>query len=312
MVTTHRIASVLQSERMRRMHALRAAFAGGAPDTVALADEAWRLSDHRLLLSLCSNDDASRALGDNLDALRALCCLHLGEPAHALESALRACLRFPEDRRTLELTRLLRRLQNQAQMLGLPACIRSSGEPIRLTPLDAMHCEEFRLLYDSMTAELCCLPEFEDDDHWLHWVHEQRTHGRRTFSVIHDDWGMVGSVSLRVLRGVGLFYYWIGADFRGQGFGPAAVELLLDHAAEHWGMYACFAKVYADNLSSLRALRKLGFYRLPTTARPPHDDQIFLRSGPAQPDCDSRNELDQLLDDLDSEVVLDGIISIPT
>ena len=50
-------------------------------------------------------------------------------------------------------------------------------------------------------------------------------------------------------------------------------ELLLTHVAEQWGVHTCFAKACTDNLSSLRALRKLAFSLLPMPAYPLHDAQ---------------------------------------
>jgi RimJ/RimL family protein N-acetyltransferase len=157
------------------------------------------------------------------------------------------------------------------------------GEDIRLEPLGHHHLQDFALQYaDPQIAALCCLPAFRDDRRWHAWLDGcWRCGDEWLYAVIHREWGFVGSVSLCRHRDLGFFYYWIGRDFRGARIGPAAVRLLLQDACDRLGLRACYAKVFADNFPSRRALGRLGFAPLDVRAAPPDEREMFYRWGEA-------------------------------
>jgi RimJ/RimL family protein N-acetyltransferase len=177
---------------------------------------------------------------------------------------------------------------------------------LRLEPLGEHHLGDFAWqYYDLAIAELCCLPHFDSDQAWLEWLCQTYGYGDQLlFAVLHREWGFVGSVSLILHRGVGFFYYWIGAEFQGNGFGPRAVAMMLELAQAVYGLHACYAKSFADNYPSRRGLDKLGFQHLPVQPMPPHEGERYYRLGTAEPDGMVIDELRTLLDDMGSEVRL--------
>lgn len=122
------------------------------------------------------------------------------------------------------------------------------------------------------------------------------------FAVLHREWGFVGSVSLILHRGAGFFYYWVGADFQGRGFGPEAVSILLRLARDVYGMRTCYAKVFSGNHRSQRGLSKLGFRPMSVQAALPDDDERFYRLGVDVPEAAANRELQTLLKDMGSEL----------
>ncbi|PCK07316.1 MAG: hypothetical protein COA42_14935 [Alteromonadaceae bacterium] len=156
----------------------------------------------------------------------------------------------------------------------------SQGD-LKLVLLSDTHAEDFTFQYaDSDIAKLCSLPTFEDTADWFSWLEEARSDSDRTlFAVMHQHWGFIGSVSLEVHEQVGFFYYWLGRDFQGQGLGPKAVRLLLAWGKKCLDLSCCYAKVYDYNMSSQKALSKIGFQSLPFRARRPYTDERFYYFG---------------------------------
>ncbi len=175
---------------------------------------------------------------------------------------------------------------------------------IALTPLSEEHLESFSWQYNNRVSSLCNLPDFTQDDEWLHWFsnvtsiyhHRERV---AAFGIIHSDWGFMGSVHLKVVNGIGFFYYWLGNDFQGYGYGPRAVNLLLHYGYEVLGMSCCYAKVYKDNFPSHKAMKKIGFKALPFTAAKPDDHEVFYYLGDDKKNNQLFLELQQLMNYLD-------------
>jgi RimJ/RimL family protein N-acetyltransferase len=184
------------------------------------------------------------------------------------------------------------------------AGVTPQDEVLRLEPLGHQHAAGFAWqYYDPAIADLCCLPRFADDAGWHCWLDDLYAHGDQwAYAVLHREWGLIGCVSLVLAGDTGFFYYWIGRDWQGQGYGPRAAKLLLDAAIRHAGMRTCYAKVYGHNLASRSALAKSGFTDLQIAAAAPNDNEMFYRFGP--PDSRARivAELHWLLDYLDSDV----------
>ena len=153
---------------------------------------------------------------------------------------------------------------------------------ICLTPLHYRHKEAFCWLYASPSiSELCNLPVFYSDAQWYDWLEQGAiSKEQQVFAVIHRNWGMVGSVALTFREGLSSFYYWIGEEFQRCGFGPAAVEILMDLAEKYYAVNRCFAKVYGANFPSQKALCKLGFTPLPFIIRGENGPEKIYYRGP--------------------------------
>lgn len=184
-----------------------------------------------------------------------------------------------------------------------PAAV-TDGE-LSLEPLGHHHVDDFAWQYhDPAIAELCCLPYFDDAEHWHQWLMESRDYGDQIiFGIQHQDWGFIGSVSLVLHEGVGFFYYWLGRDFQGLGFGPRAVGLLFDIAEQYWGMYACYAKAFKENAPSIRGLLKLGFSEVDFPVTSILGGERFFRrtSLGYETSPDPANEARTLFDNMGSE-----------
>ncbi len=233
---------------------------------------------------------------------RALCEWHRGNTTVALANCRQALLLNPHEQDSLVLYRDLQAWWSFCQQYD---CYRrglmASGE-LSIELLGHHHIDDFRWLYhDAAITELCQLPEYHADAQWHTWVDDEYARrGALLFAIIHREWGMIGVTSLMLHRGVGFFYYWVGAEFRGQGYAPAAVSQLLDTAGHCWDLKCCYAQAYRDNLSSHRGLQKLGFTRLNIAAQAPHDDQLFFRRGPLQTRQQTANEMHTLFSHIHS------------
>ncbi|MFT4929671.1 MAG: RimJ/RimL family protein N-acetyltransferase [Phenylobacterium sp.] len=155
---------------------------------------------------------------------------------------------------------------------------------LQLCPLEAQHLASFSWVYaDPNIAHLCNLPEFESDQEWLDWLAlNQDCQGHTVFAVNHHQWGFIGSVFLAVHDGVGFFYFWLGEDFQGKGFGPRAVDLLMQLGKERLGMNYCYTKVFGDNMNSQQAMNKIGFNSLPFRVARPYQNQVYFYRGAQQ------------------------------
>ncbi|NQZ08008.1 MAG: GNAT family N-acetyltransferase [Algicola sp.] len=199
----------------------------------------------------------------------------------------------------------------QALNTGLFAPQDLQAGPLILTPLSDYHLSAFCWVYaDPKISQLCNLPEFENNDHWLNWLANDQTHKNKyLFAVIHREWGFIGSVSLEVFDGIGFFYYWLGVDFQGHGFGPQAVDLLLNLGDNCLGLNCCYAKVYEHNTPSQKAMEKLGFKRLPFAVEAPYDNELLYYLGPDKPEQTLFAELDWLFAAQDSDTRLVGALA---
>jgi RimJ/RimL family protein N-acetyltransferase len=241
---------------------------------IALA-AAW--ADWPLVRRLALRCGDARALPDAVESMRVQALLRLGETDEAIARCRSRMLSHPFDSAVAATHAQLREWASFVESVGGTI----KGDGLRLEPLGHHHLQDFSLQYaDPAIAALCCLPAFRDDRQWHRWLDGCWACGdERLYAVIHAEWGFVGSVSLCTYRDLGFFYYWIGRDYRGARIGPAAVRLLLDDACAHRGLRTCYAKVFADNLPSRRALRRLGFAPLDVRAVPPDEREIFYRRG---------------------------------
>lgn len=154
----------------------------------------------------------------------------------------------------------------------------ASGE-LRLQRLAHADVEHFHRQYaDPAIAALCCWPEFASADAWHDWLDAvQAAPEHALFGIWHRQQGFIGCAGLVLHDGLGFFHYWLGRDFRAQGHGTRTGLALLAFAREHWGLRACYAKVFASNHVSRRSLGKIGFHDtgVPITSPAAHEEQLL-------------------------------------
>lgn len=227
----------------------------------ALLELAAAWSDWPLVRAVAEPLAAQRRLDAHGSLLLARALHRLGESEGALAHLTAGLMAHPRDARFVAAYRSVR--ADSAYAVPAIEGADLGDADLRLTPLGHRHLNDFAWQYqDPAIAELCCLPDFEDDAHWHGWLEQVRGYGDQVvYAVLHREWGFTGCVSLVLRDGLGFFYYWLGRDFQGHGLGPRAGALLLAHAEDHWGLYACYARVYTGNARSRRGLEKLGFSR---------------------------------------------------
>ena len=77
-----------------------------------------------------------------------------------------------------------------------------------------------------------------------------------------DDEQLVGVIGLRNIDRETMtssFGYWVGGEYRGQGFGTQAVEKIVELGFTKVKLREIGCHVFRDNYSSLRVLEKFGF-----------------------------------------------------
>ncbi|RBO81905.1 GNAT family N-acetyltransferase [Marinomonas aquiplantarum] len=288
-----------------------------------MLDLAQRLCDWVMVIEIVNAMQSHYPFGQKDEAAITLLCalaeayFQLGDYAAAIHLYKGALLRFYQNKRILDAYYWLTEKRQQMNKRDFPmAHGRRMGRQtetteLYLTPLESHHIHVFRWLYihqqqgSKSVAELCNLPSFEDDQQWFDWQQNNQTMPNHdVYAVMHREWGFIGSVCLEVFHGVGFFYYWLGQDFQGYGFGPQAVSLLLEIGVEHNAMHSCYAKVYEDNDASQKAIEKLGFSVLPFRQAAPDDNEILYYLGPEQSEAACRTELETLYRDMGSHIAL--------
>ena len=181
------------------------------------------------------------------------------------------------------------------------------ADPLILTPLQSYHEDDFLWQYaDPTIGELCNLPDFdEEDEDWQQWLQKnQKPAAKHLFAVNHVDWGFIGSVGLEISKGIGFFYYWLGKDFQGYGYGPQAVTIMLDWACRYLGLRCCYATTYKDNIPSKKAMGKVGFRPLPFKVIRPeeeeYEEELYYWGG-RQTDRALFSEINRFFSDRDFE-----------
>ena len=189
--------------------------------------------------------------------------------------------------------------QLQQRSKGLPKGVEAlRSDPLLLTPLQSYHEDDFLWQYaDPNIAELCNLPDFDKEEDWQQWLKTCQTEPTKyQFALNHLYWGFIGSVGLEISKRIGFFYYWLGADFQGYGFGPQAVTIMLDWARHYLGLRCCYATAYKHNIPSKKAMGKIGFRPLPFKAIIPdnedYEEDLFYW-GADQSDRLSSSEINQ-------------------
>ncbi len=247
-----------------------------------LFDLLWLWADWPLLVQV----GEALASEQSLDSERLQqCCIayqQLGQP-EAAYACYQALLAIATDDPALPA--LVEDLQLWCQWRAQQCVVVSADQTLQLEPLAPHHGEDFLWQFaEPAIAQLCDLPAFTEPEPWLEWLDQCYSVGDELLlAIIHPQWGFIGCVSLIIRDGLGFFYYWLGADFQGQGLGPQAVELLLQHATAHYGLHTCYAKAFHYNAPSIRAMAGLGFDELALQVAAPYQDERLFRRGPEQP-----------------------------
>lgn len=113
------------------------------------------------------------------------------------------------------------------------------------------------------------------------WIDQQMSDtGQRAYALVHRCWGVVGMVGCHVAQRAGYFYYWIGTDHQGGGFGQRASRLCFRQLSAT-GVNAIYTSVDKRNDRSRYLMEKMGFRQLQVDALPPDDEQFFYYLGEA-------------------------------
>jgi len=295
-------AAVQPQQRLAVMQAARAVLTDPSTllskaDAGKLAALAHYLCDWPLLQSMQAQGLWQPAVAD-----QTLPAIQLGQFDRALGTVGKALATGDTNERLQAMRQALLQMLRQ---LPYPLAALQQGA-VSLTPLQFHHVADFIWQYaDPAISRLCNLPVFPSAEHWLTWLYLcQQEPARRLFAVMHAEYGFIGSVSLQVFDGIGFFYYWLGADFQGQGYGPAAVDVLMQLGRQYLGMQCCYAKVFDYNLVSNKAISKLGFQRLTLRALPPAEAEVFYYLGSTQSLADHHRSLGHLLQQMNSGIEL--------
>ncbi len=224
----------------------------------------------------------------------------------ALDITLKRLLSAPGDTKTAALRENINGWIDYSNRVCQGSFESLALDELILEPLGHHHARSYLWQYlGSNISELCCLPNYSSQEDWHDWLAEEtRRPGKTTFAVLHASYGFIGVVSLYQYQGSGFFYYWIGPDFQGRGYGPKSVRMLLQHAAVTAGLDCCFAQVFRHNQPSIKALESLGFQRLVFEALPPYGNEYYYYLGPQEPEALLRRHLQAMLEFVASDKVI--------
>lgn len=250
-------------------------------DCQQMAEMCKYLCDWKLLI-----DVVRQGLALEPDSVQLRCsliqaCWCLGDHQLAIVLSRRYALEVPANKFFYDYYKKISAWQRFSEKKILTSSGLLHGKRIYLQPLGHQHINDFAWQYaDPGIADLCCLPEFNNDMQWHDWLADDMNDAARTTcAVMHSEYGFIGCVGLIRYKQLGFFYYWLGKDFQGYGLGPEAAELLLLYHTNHFNMQSCFAKVYKYNHPSLGAIKKLGFTLLPVRAAEPYEKEYFFYRG---------------------------------
>jgi RimJ/RimL family protein N-acetyltransferase len=246
-----------------------------------LAEICQYLCDWKLLITVAQQGLVLQPNNVQLRCYLMQACWHLGDHQGAIALATRYVLDAPVQNIFYDYYQRISAWQRFSKVKKFTPSSLLQGKHIYLQPLGHQHVNDFAWQYaDPRIAALCCLPLYQGGNQWHEWLAEDMEDSRRaTYAVMHPEWGFIGIACLIRYRELGLFYYWLGEDFQGHGFGPDAVEMLLDHDFAYKDMKVCYAKVYEYNIPSIKAITKMGFIPLSVTAKFPFDQELFFYKG---------------------------------
>jgi RimJ/RimL family protein N-acetyltransferase len=173
--------------------------------------------------------------------------------------------------------------------------IRSPDADLVLEPLDSLHVDalvhQYRDPQIAVMAGLPALPRGGEPSRWFST--EFINAARMDYAVLHPDRGFIGQVGLDVEEDLATFAFWMGVDFQGRGYAIEAGRALCCFARSR-GVRIVFATAYLDNFRSIRALRAIGFRRMPLRSTRGDSARAFLAWAP--PDQDAASLVDRLVE----------------
>lgn len=238
---------------------------------VAMRLGAWRMATEAIAHGIKVTGESALDL-----AHLAWCEMRTGKAASALALVKRA---MAIDARDPTVNEVFQTINNKIANWtgGWNTCLPSRSLPIVLEPLDPGHADALWFQYrDPQIAVMTGLPTLENTEAASKWINEHfNDQSRRSYAVIHKEWGLAGYVCLSVTLDEAYFCFWIGADFQGTGLSVESARLLIHHAKQQ-GVRIIFTSAYRDNVRSLSSLKHIGFERIDIQALPPENDRIFL------------------------------------
>ena len=289
--------------RATRVDALRDLRARSAPFDPGVLEAASYYCDWPLVRELYQGRLERGDVCAAHHAALGLALLRQGDVDGARECSIRAALLDPRELGGQRLHWELGEWEPWRRSLpALPRGPRSSRR-LRLELLGPHHWQDLLWQYEAGDiSRLCGWPRFRCYSHWRAWLEREYACGDLVmFAVLESTWGFCGVVSLVLHRDVGLVYYWLGQEFRGQGLAAEAVGCLLALGRELWGLRGCYANVFAENEPSRRLLERLGFELEAVAPLPPHEDELIYRLGPVQSTAATHAELSVLFRQMRSD-----------
>ena len=251
---------------------------------------------------------ACRLYGDDPACLYnlSLCYFNTGDFNEAKRCAGRVLETDPEDRQAMTLASDIRTREKEWARLGWYDAARCRYCDINLVPLEPEHAGLFFYQYrDISIGILTRLPDFENQSDVGIWIENERKDPQKAlFAVYHRHHGFSGMVSMTLLNNTGYFYFWTGIDYQGQGIGRNAASCLINAMKEINQIDTVYTSVYENNIKSQTALASLGFDRLTFQAEKPDGDVLFYRKGDKTEPVSAFDELEALLKDTESPIVL--------
>ncbi|WP_407999692.1 GNAT family N-acetyltransferase [Massilia sp. SM-13] len=212
--------------------------------------------------------------------LLALCEARTGASHHALAHTRQALGLEPDYAPAVhlqaQLSEKLRRWQAHPAYLPQPP----SAGALRIEPLGPEHAPDLLFQFrDQQIGVMTRLPPMESLQQAQDWIASERPEaGHYTFAAMHERWGFVGIVSCHCVRQSAYFYFWIGSDYQGRGFGQQAAKLLFAQLAAA-GVERIYTSAEQVNHCSRHVLHKLGFEQMDCRPAPPDDSQYFYYLG---------------------------------
>lgn len=175
-----------------------------------------------------------------------------------------------------QLSEKLRRWQQHPAYLPHSA----GAGALRIEPLGPEHAPDLLFQFrDQQIGVMTRLPAMENLQQAQDWIASERPDaGHYTFAAMHERWGFVGIVSCHCVRQAGYFYFWIGSDYQGRGFGQQAAKQLFAQLAAA-GVERIYTSAEQVNHCSRHVLHKLGFEQMDCRPAPPDDSQYFYYLG---------------------------------
>ena len=219
-----------------------------------------------------------------------------GRVAQAIEALDQALALQPEDEALQAMRLELEQRQRDEEALDWFKPEMAQAGVLRLEPLAGHHAEALLAHSpDAQGAAAAMLPPLAtlaDADAWI--AAQAIEPGRMTCAAMHEDWGLVGLTSVRAVDRTGLFYFWTGADYQGQGYGVAAGTAQLLMVRDGSGVEEFFAACGLANELGRRALLHIGFRALESGVEPVGGDLDFLYIGAEDDDAATRPRLEKL------------------